>query len=78
MLQLAQESMDRFPSSRRHHEGGTFAIPASKMPEIKRRLGEFMEEIGAFCSENEPKGLDEVIQININAFPLSTRRKSSK
>lgn len=77
MLQLAQESMNRYPTKRRHLEGLTVAVPASKLPLIKAKISECLIDIQAICLEGQDE-TDEVLQINMNVFPLSTRRKKSK
>ena len=66
--------MQRFPSARRHLIGVTTAIPSSKIPELKRRLEGAMQDLHLFCEEGEDNK-DEVIQLNMNFFPLSTPRK---
>ncbi len=69
MLRLASESMERFSSEQRDISALTISINGDKMAEIKKRIVAFREEILELaCSDQDD---DQVVQINIQAFPLT-------
>lgn len=69
MLRLAEESIERFPSEERDITSVTISINHAKMKHIKERCAAFRKELLEMtCGLNA----DQVIQINIQAFPLTT------
>ncbi len=71
MLRLASESMERFSSKQRDISALTISTSADKMAEIKKRIVAFREEILELaCSDQDD---DQVVQINIQAFPLTRK-----
>ena len=74
MLNLAVEAIDRFPARRRNYQGITVAVPKGLVKEISARLEELSVELHAMCEDVDEEP-DEVLQINLHVFPLSTERK---
>jgi uncharacterized protein (TIGR02147 family) len=69
MLRLAAESLDRHPPEERDVTAVTVGVNARRMPEIKQKIAALRKEILSMACEDEEPG--EVIQINIQAFPLT-------
>ena len=69
MIVKGRESLDRFPPSRRLTATETLSIPASAEPELRRRLEGFRQELVEWVLEQD--GEDQVVQINLQYFPLS-------
>ena len=74
MINLALDSVERFPANRRSLLGVTVAVPTSVFAEIRNRLDEVALEMHALCEAANAES-DEVIQINLQAFPLAKSRK---
>lgn len=71
MMQLGAKSIDRFPASQRDISGVTISTKKENMDEIKKKIASFREEILELaCSDSDD---DQVVQINIQAFPLTSR-----
>lgn len=69
MIKLAEESIDRHPADKRDISALTLSVSGRKLSEIKSRIEAFRKELlDLACSEEAP---DQVIQINIQAFPLT-------
>ena len=70
MIKMAGQSIDRFSADKRDITAVTLSIARKNIPEIKTRIAEFRKEIlkKYACNENP----DQVIQINIQMFPLTT------
>jgi len=71
MLGLAQEAMSRFPDRRRYYRGVTSAVPKALIPEIRLKMTDMAMELHRLCESAEGE-FKEVIQINMNMFPLSS------
>ena len=70
MLQLAQESVERFVEQDRHILGVTVAINPAQIPEIKKELNIMVARILDLCESNvDPK--DQIVQVGLHMFPLS-------
>ena len=69
MMKLGAKSIDRFPADQRDISGVTISTKKENMEEIKKKIAAFREEILELaCSDNDD---DQVVQINIQAFPLT-------
>ncbi|RJP84155.1 MAG: TIGR02147 family protein [Desulfobacteraceae bacterium] len=73
MIQKGEESINRFPANERDITALTFSIKKSKIIELKQKIAAFRQEmLKEFASDEDA---DQVMQINIQAFPL-TRQNS--
>ena len=69
MIRLAAESIERHPAEYRDISGITLSVKKEKMPEIKSKIVSLREELLELACQDEDA--DQVIQINIQAFPLT-------
>jgi uncharacterized protein (TIGR02147 family) len=70
VMQLAAESIDRFPAGQRDISAITISMKHNKISEVKKRIAVFREEMMELaCSDSED---DQVLQINIQAFPVTS------
>ena len=76
MIKLAEESLERFKKEERDISTLTLNIPEAAMPEIRELAGEFRESLKKLV--NSYSDADRLYQLNIQLFPLSTRRKGQK
>lgn len=76
MLKRASESIEEIPPDRRDLSAMTVCINSERVAEAKRRLREFREELMDFC-DSDPNP-EIVYQINIQVFPMSTRREDEQ
>jgi len=75
MIAKGEQAINRFPASERDITALTFSIKQSKVLELKQKIAEFRQEmLKEFAGDEDT---DQVIQINIQAFPL-TKKDSSK
>ena len=77
MLDQAKEAIDRFEKDRRHFCSVTAAIPTSLIPRFKEELDALLERLVAHCEESEREP-DQVIQLNLNFFPMSKPAAQSR
>lgn len=75
MFQLGSESLDRHPKETRDMSTLTITLRQSDMPELKARVAQFRKEIMQWVGEQRNE--DTVMQINIQAFPLSVPGENS-
>jgi uncharacterized protein (TIGR02147 family) len=69
MIKMAAESIDRFSAEKRDISAVTLSIGKKNIPEIKSKIAEFRQEIlKEYACDQSP---DQVIQINIQMFPLT-------
>lgn len=68
---LAQEGLERFSAPERHYTGITVCIPVALVPEIKRDIQSFAEQMLERC-DGAGGPAERVYQIHVAAFPLST------
>lgn len=69
MLRLAGESIERHPSEKRDITSVTLSVNRDKMPEIKEKTAAFRKELLEMaCADDDA---DQVVQVNIQAFPLT-------
>ncbi len=72
MIKLASESIDRHPAGKRDISALTLSVKEKKISEIKARIESFRKELmDLACQDENP---DQVIQINIQAFPLTNKK----
>jgi uncharacterized protein (TIGR02147 family) len=69
VLKLAEGSLETFDGQRRDLRAVTLGIPKDKFPELKRKLEAFWREILDLAAEAGP--VEEVYQVNLQAFPLT-------
>lgn len=74
MLELARASIDTVPAPQRDISAMTVCIPAALVPEVKRRLQTFREQLMSFCEDHEQR--DTVYQLTMQLFPLSQDTES--
>ena len=73
LLNLATQVLDDVPSSRRDVSTMTLGIARERLPQIKKKIQEFRQEIlKLVASDVEP---EEVVQLNIQMFPLTSQRQ---
>lgn len=69
VLDLAKETLETVPMSRRDVSALTLGVLKERIPELKRRIQEFREEIlKLVAGDSRP---EEVIQLNIQMFPVT-------
>ena len=71
MLQKAAESIRTAPQDERDLSAMTVCISQARVPEVKRRLVAFREQLMAFCDDDPDP--ERVYQINLQLFPMSRR-----
>jgi len=69
VLKLAESSIESFDGDQRDLRAVTLGIPKDKFPELKRKLEAFWREILDLAAGAGP--VEEVYQINLQAFPLT-------
>jgi len=69
MIKMAADSIDRFSADKRDISAVTLSISQRNIPEIKSKIAEFRKKIlKEYACDQTP---DQVIQINIQMFPLT-------
>lgn len=69
ILDLTKEVMDEVPPARRDVSTMTLGIVRERLPQLKKKIQEFRQEILKLVSnDSEPQ---EVVQLNIQLFPLT-------
>lgn len=71
MLQRAHDAVDSFEPDARHFLGVTVTVPPTLVPQLKQELDAMQERILELCAGTEEQA-DQVMQFNLNFFPLST------
>jgi uncharacterized protein (TIGR02147 family) len=74
VLKLASDSIETFSSSERDLRAVTLGIPKSLFPEVKRRMEEFWRDLLGMAEGQ--KGVEDVIQVNLQLFPMAKERTS--
>jgi uncharacterized protein (TIGR02147 family) len=72
LLQKAKQSLLTDPIGERNFSSMTMAIDSRLLPEAKRRLSEFVNELTVFLESGRP---DRVYTLTTNLFPLNRPRK---
>jgi uncharacterized protein (TIGR02147 family) len=70
MIRLAADTLRKRRPDQREINGATVSIPIEKLSEIKEKIRAFRKEINQLASSFENS--DEVYQLNIQFFPLTT------
>jgi uncharacterized protein (TIGR02147 family) len=69
MIKMASKSIDRYPADQRDISAATLSIAKKNIPELKSKIAEFRKKIlKEYACDQAP---DQVIQINIQMFPLT-------
>ena len=72
MIRIAREAVDRFGPSQRELGGVTSAIRADDMNELKAFMAKQRKEMLTFLTKlNQREGVNQVVQVNYQAFPVS-------
>jgi uncharacterized protein (TIGR02147 family) len=69
MLRLAARALDEVPAAERDVSGVCFAIRGEDWPKLKKRLQSLRKELKAL--EARPGEGDRIVQVNLQAFPLT-------
>lgn len=77
MLDQAKEAIDRFEKDQRHFCSISAAVPASLLPRFKEELDALVERLVTLCEESGHRP-DQVIQLNLNFFPMSKPAAKSR
>lgn len=72
--ELAVEAIRRIPSQYGGHRQMMIAVDSRKLPRLKVLTGEFMKELRSLVSESDTK--DDVYQVEISFFPVTTLKKT--
>lgn len=70
MLELAIESMERFPPEERHLVAATLSVPRALVPALKRELDALQERV-LDLSDRLSDPPEQVMQVHLVLFPLS-------
>lgn len=70
MISLGQEAIDRFAPSQRDIRSVTLGLSEEGYEEVCRRVTGFWKELLAYAETQ--KDADQVVQVNMQVFPLST------
>jgi uncharacterized protein (TIGR02147 family) len=76
MISLAGESLDRFDAQERDVRSITIGLSGEGYSQLKQRMEAFWREVLAFADTQECAG--EVVQVNMQLFPLSKNGKRRK
>jgi uncharacterized protein (TIGR02147 family) len=74
MLERASESIEAFEPTERHLLAVTVSVPDALMPVLKAECNAFLERMMHLCDEST-EDADRVMQMNLQLFPLSSRRE---
>jgi uncharacterized protein (TIGR02147 family) len=70
IFDLAKEGLERFSAPERHYTGITVCVPTALVPQIKRDIQSFAEQMLDRC-DGTGAPAERVYQIHVAAFPLS-------
>ena len=76
MIAKGEQSISRFPANERDITALTFSFKQSKLPALKQKIAEFRQELLKEFAGDEDT--DQVMQINIQAFPLTQKTRLKK
>ncbi len=77
MLRMADEALDSVAATDRDISSVTVAVSSQQMKELKRRVTEFRNSLLSWLDSSK-ENKNEVLQINLQVFPLSRRKKEEK
>ncbi len=69
MMKIAAESIERYPAGKRDISGLVLSINSKTIEEIKRKIDKFRNELAEL--ELKDKNTNQIVYINIHAFPLT-------
>jgi uncharacterized protein (TIGR02147 family) len=72
--ELAVEAIKRIPSQHRAHRQMVVALDSRRLSRLKMLADEFMNELRSLVSEGDTK--DDVYQVEISFFPVTTLKKT--
>ena len=76
LLDLTKEILEKVPSQQRDVSTMTLGVTKERLPQIKRKVQEFRQEILKLVSmDTEP---EEVLQLNIQLFPVTRTDEDEK
>lgn len=75
-MQRAVSAMQNVPAEERYISALTLSASASTLADVRRRVIEFRQELAALCDADPAP--NQVIQLNLQLFPLSQPIKDSK
>lgn len=70
MLQLAQESLDRFTEEERHVMGLTVCVPKNMLQQLKQELNSMASRLLDMC-DSEQVSAEVALQLGLYCFPVS-------
>lgn len=73
--ELAIEAVKHIPSQHRIHRQMVLALDSQKLPRLKMLADDFMNELRSLISESDTK--DDVYQVEISCFPVTTLKKTT-
>ncbi len=73
MIQLASESIERYHGEKRDISSMTVSLNSKAMPELKELISSFRNNVRTLGSTSGPA--NQVIQVNVQAFPLTKEIK---
>jgi uncharacterized protein (TIGR02147 family) len=76
MLDLSKVILERLPPERRDISALTLGVNKTRLPQLKKMIQNFRQEILKLVSEDENP--EEVIQVNIQMFPLTREENEAK
>ncbi len=76
IITLGKEAIERFSSKERDVRSITIGLSKEGFKELKKRMESFWKEVLAFADTQE--NADQVIQVNMQLFPLSIRKEKKK
>ena len=75
LLELSRDLLEELAPSDRDISAMTLGVDKDRLPQLKREIQEFRQRILKLVSlDNQP---DEVVQLNVQLFPLTRRKKES-
>lgn len=75
LLELSRDLLAELPPPDRDISAMTLGVAKDRLPQLKREIQEFRQRILKMVSlDNQP---DEVVQLNVQLFPLTRRKKES-
>ncbi len=75
-LEKAQRAVETVPIERRDNGSLTIAVRSKDLPEIKKQLTKIRQDFHAYLKDLSSTELDEVYQLSVAFFPLTTRNKN--
>ena len=75
-IDLGREAIERFKATERDIRSVTIGLPQQNIAEIKNRIETFWSELLSYA--NEQDNVEQVVQINIQMFPMSDAGSSNE